>query len=114
MLQRNRSVRLVKSRCFFDHPRVYTPWKRVRDLREGGRACGVLCGRADWAAAAEPDVCAELPGYGCARSQLGEIWRRSGLEEAVERSEVQAGTADGVEHYEPGTSAAGTLADPAT
>ncbi len=87
------------------------PRGRIRDLREGGSAWGVLCGYADWAAAAEPDVYAQLPGYGCARVRVGQGWRRSGLEEAVERSEVQAGSADSLEHYEPGASAAGMLAD---
>src|SRR5258706_3795788 len=87
------------------------PCGRIRDLREGGSACGVLCGCADWAAVAEPDLYAQLSGYGCARGQLGEVWRRSGVEEAVERSEVQVRSADRVEYHEPGTTAAGILAD---
>jgi hypothetical protein len=31
MLQRNRSVRLAKLRCFFEHPRVYTATRFSED-----------------------------------------------------------------------------------
>src|ERR1017187_6551791 len=45
MLQRNRSVRLVKSRCFFDHPRVYTASKRLTPDESESRTCAARAER---------------------------------------------------------------------